>query len=343
MCRRDDANVDGTLLGAADASDAPSVERAKDGALRRVGQLGDLVEKERAPVRLLEHAGSRRGRSGESTALEAEQRRLHEPRGDRATVDCQEPPRPPRRSMEGSRDDFFPGAGLAADQDGYAGGSHALHERAEPLPHRSLRRELRLLSIAVVSRANRRSRRRLERPRADQLEQVIRRFGRRRIGCDAEHELGADRTRSAQVPGELQGAIDLHLGTPEEGRLRSEQRDEVDRTERRLYVREPPLHVTLPIHRADQQERERSAEHVAPLELVGEALSEAVVALRSLRRRILSVYRVKRPGDRSEPDLVTEPHARALDAVSVDQRPIGRAEVFEEHRAVFERQASVHP
>ncbi len=87
IARRDDADVDGDLLGAADAHHAAGFEDAQHLRLQVERHLGDLVEKQRSARRALEIALMLAHGAGEGAALVAEELGLDQVRRDRAAVD----------------------------------------------------------------------------------------------------------------------------------------------------------------------------------------------------------------------------------------------------------------
>src|SRR5690606_16660246 len=100
----------------------------------------NFVEEQGAPIRLLEEAGARRARVGESSARMSEQLALEEVRRNRSAVHCNEASvGAPGSLMESTGDELLARAALAADQ--HRGGSvahalnqliHALHRETFP-------------------------------------------------------------------------------------------------------------------------------------------------------------------------------------------------------------------
>ena len=88
--RREHPHRGGRVAGAADRPDALLVDRAQQRRLHRRRQLADLVEEQRAAVRLLEGAAPIGHRAGERAADVAEQRRLDLLVGDGAAVEDDE-------------------------------------------------------------------------------------------------------------------------------------------------------------------------------------------------------------------------------------------------------------
>ena len=81
-------------------------------------QLGDLVQIDRALVRILELPRLPPVRAGERALLVTEELGLEQPRWDRGTVDLDEGTVvASRRGMQGAGDEVLPDAAFAADQD----------------------------------------------------------------------------------------------------------------------------------------------------------------------------------------------------------------------------------
>ena len=90
--RGDEADVERHLAVAADRPHRPLLQRAQQLRLQRERQLADLVEEERAAVRLHEEARARAARVGEGAARVAEQLALEQRLGHRGAVDGDERP-----------------------------------------------------------------------------------------------------------------------------------------------------------------------------------------------------------------------------------------------------------
>ena len=90
--RRDDPHVDAARHVLADAPDLAVLQHAQQLGLRARRQLADLVEEQRAAVRLLEEPGALAHRAGERAARVAEELRLEQVVGERRAVDRAEPP-----------------------------------------------------------------------------------------------------------------------------------------------------------------------------------------------------------------------------------------------------------
>src|SRR5262249_45221627 len=88
--RREDPNVDADRLLAADPTELASLDRAEKLGLQRELEIADLVDEERAAVRLLEHADVLLHRTGECSALVSEELRLHHAGRDRGAVEHDE-------------------------------------------------------------------------------------------------------------------------------------------------------------------------------------------------------------------------------------------------------------
>ena len=84
------AHVEAELLASAEPARASILENAQELGLQRDRHLGDLVEKQRAAVRELEHAGPRARGAGERALLVAEHFALDQPFGNRRRVDRDE-------------------------------------------------------------------------------------------------------------------------------------------------------------------------------------------------------------------------------------------------------------
>src|SRR5690606_23175923 len=72
--------------------DRALLERAQELRLQIEGQLPDLVEEDRSPLRRLERADAALARAGERAALVPEELALEQARGDRSAVDDDEGP-----------------------------------------------------------------------------------------------------------------------------------------------------------------------------------------------------------------------------------------------------------
>jgi hypothetical protein len=90
--RADEAKVDGDDLGAPQPTHGALLEHAQELGLEIHRHLGDLVEQERAPVRLLDQPGLVRRGPGERPLDVAEQFALQNIAGDGGTVDGYERP-----------------------------------------------------------------------------------------------------------------------------------------------------------------------------------------------------------------------------------------------------------
>ena len=125
-------------LGSPDATDLPFLEGPEELGLERLGQLPDLVEKEGAPVRDLDHPGLGPIRTGERAALVTEQLGLEQRIGQCGAVDGNEHlGGPGALRVDRPGDQLLPGAGFSLDQDvGVGPGGlpdeveHRLHGRA---------------------------------------------------------------------------------------------------------------------------------------------------------------------------------------------------------------------
>ena len=118
--RGDDAHVDRDLGGAADALEGLVDQHAQDLVLRLARHVGDLVDEQRAAMRLLERADL--ASSGAVRLFDAEQLDLHALRRDRRRVDDDERPAgATRQRVDGARDQLLAGTGRADDQDAAVG------------------------------------------------------------------------------------------------------------------------------------------------------------------------------------------------------------------------------
>ncbi len=113
----DDAHIHGDRFLAAEALQAFFLKHAHEFHLRAGRHVANLVEENRAAVRLLEAADAPQFRAGERAALVAEQFAFEQRFGNRRAVDGDE-----RRLravavlVNRARDEFLAGAGFAANQ-----------------------------------------------------------------------------------------------------------------------------------------------------------------------------------------------------------------------------------
>src|SRR5882724_4891895 len=104
----DDAHVDRDLVVRPDRAHRAFLDRAQKPRLERRRQVGDLVQEDRAPVRLLEEARARVVRVREGPARVAEELALEKPLGKRRAVEGHERPRaPPAPPVERSGDQLL--------------------------------------------------------------------------------------------------------------------------------------------------------------------------------------------------------------------------------------------
>ena len=133
--RGDHAHVDRDRLRAANAIDDAIFEHAQHLCLRARAHVADLVEKERAAVRLFEFSGAIRDSTGERSFDVPKELALDELTRNRRAVHLDEGLGGARRqAMQRARDELFPGAVLAGDQHARGGGGDALDlldERAD--------------------------------------------------------------------------------------------------------------------------------------------------------------------------------------------------------------------
>ena len=100
---RDDAHVDVLGFARPDRRHLAALEHAQQLGLEVDRHVADLVEEERAAVRLAEAPGARRHRAGEGAALVAEELALEQLARDRGGVDGDEGRAPRACSPRGSR------------------------------------------------------------------------------------------------------------------------------------------------------------------------------------------------------------------------------------------------
>ena len=126
VCGGDDAEVDGSVVGFADASECAFLECAEEFGLVGEGELADLVEEECAVVGELEESGVGLVGAGEGAFGVAEDFGFEEWFGDRGAVDGDEAGVVAVAGLvEGAGDELFAGAALADDQDGGGGACDA--------------------------------------------------------------------------------------------------------------------------------------------------------------------------------------------------------------------------
>src|ERR1700754_3219845 len=133
--RGEHAHVHLDRPAAADAFDGSFLQHAQEVGLRVERQGADLVEEHRAAIGGLEVTDASRGGAGERTALMTEQFRLHEVRGQGATVDRREGfVAAPGQLMQRACGHLLAGAGFPGDQEGQFDGSEfadVLRQRAD--------------------------------------------------------------------------------------------------------------------------------------------------------------------------------------------------------------------
>ena len=118
----DDAHVRADRVGAADALKLAVFDDPQNLLLHARRNRPELVEHERAAVRLLEAADVRARRTRERAGLMPEQLRLEQCLRERCAVDLDERLLPPRREkVQAGRDELFAGAAFADHE-------HGLHE-----------------------------------------------------------------------------------------------------------------------------------------------------------------------------------------------------------------------
>ena len=137
--RADDPHVGRDRLRSADALELAVLDRAQDLFLHAERNRAELVEHERAAVRLLEAADVRTRRSGERAGLVAEELGLEQRLGERRAVDLDDRLLPARRQIvKARRDQLLAGAPLADHEHGL----RELRGSGDVLEHRQERRRL---------------------------------------------------------------------------------------------------------------------------------------------------------------------------------------------------------
>ena len=132
----DQAHVDLFDFGRPDALDLAILNDAQELGLHGERCFANFVEEHGAAVRVFEQAGSRIGSSGKRTPYMAEQLAFEQRIHQRGTIAYREPLRADRTELvNGARDEFFAGAGLAHDQNVCIVARHLARE-IEDLQHR---------------------------------------------------------------------------------------------------------------------------------------------------------------------------------------------------------------
>src|SRR5512134_97095 len=194
----DDAHVGLHGLMAAHAVEVPVRQHPQQPRLQLGRHVADLVEKERAPLRLLEAPAPLRLRPRERAALVAEKLRLEQLARDGRGIDCNERPGRARTvTVQRARHELLAGAGLPGDEDrGVRLGQAA--DRAKHLLHRrrlaeDLGADIRLVAGALLPRA-------LPQRAPDELDRVVdvERLGQVLVGAPLK---GADRALEIGVGG----------------------------------------------------------------------------------------------------------------------------------------------
>src|SRR5207247_2647975 len=106
------AHVDRHRVIGADGTHRALLECAQEPRLERPRQIGNLVQQERAPVRLLKEARPRVVRVGEGPARMAEELALEEPLRYGRAVDCDERPGAPPAPVAAIAASRVPNAGI---------------------------------------------------------------------------------------------------------------------------------------------------------------------------------------------------------------------------------------
>ncbi len=125
---RDHAHVDFLSGVAAQALKFLLLQDAQQLGLQLQRNVTDLVEEERSLVRQFEASDLARDGSGEGASLVAEELALQQAHGNGRAVDLDEGALAPRTAIvNGARDQFFAGAGLAFDEHRGVGGRDGLN------------------------------------------------------------------------------------------------------------------------------------------------------------------------------------------------------------------------
>ena len=137
--RRDDPHVDARPAGRSHPLDLAALDRAQEPRLEGRFELADLVDEERTPVRLLEHAAALRDGAGERAALVAEEGRLQQRRRHRRAVeDHERARRAGARLVQRLREHLLARPCLALDDDRNAALREARAQRIESAHLRAL-------------------------------------------------------------------------------------------------------------------------------------------------------------------------------------------------------------
>ena len=144
------AHIDRGGLARADALDLALFQHAQQLGLHGGGHVANLVQKQRAAMRLLELACVALRRAGEGAFLVAEELALDQLRRNRRAVQRD---KRPRRAialfMQRARHQLLAGAGLAVDADARFAGRHALDLRHHAA-HGFARQDQRVLAHACA-------------------------------------------------------------------------------------------------------------------------------------------------------------------------------------------------
>ena len=187
------AHVHADQFATADAEELALGQHPQQARLQRRRHVADLVQEQRAAVRLLEAPDVALAGAGEGARLVAEQLRLQQFSGDRRGVERDEwAARAWRFAVQRARHQFLAGAGLTRDQ-------HADRrlrqspDRAEQLAHGRRAAEQFALRAAVIVFFRRRRRRRLRQGARRQRDRVVEveGLGQEIVGAAAEGAGGA--------------------------------------------------------------------------------------------------------------------------------------------------------
>ena len=167
--RREHAHVDPLVLGGTERSHLVLLQHAQELGLQRQRELADLVEEDRAVVRLHEQAVLVDPCIRERTLLVPEELALDEPLGHGREVHADERAVRARRVVvDRPRDELLAGAALAGDEDRCRRGRDPPHQ-GHHVAHRLALRDDRLDPVAILHLALQPRDLRPQRPLAERL------------------------------------------------------------------------------------------------------------------------------------------------------------------------------
>jgi len=139
VCGGDDAHVDARGTAAAEPIELSLLEHSEEFRLELERKISDFVEEERSAVCQLEASSLAHARTGEGAALVPEQFALDERGGQGRTVQGDESVVAPCAPlMDRARDQLFPGAGLAEQEDGGLSCGDLVHSEHDVAPRAAL-------------------------------------------------------------------------------------------------------------------------------------------------------------------------------------------------------------